>query len=651
MPMDSPLQRIADYLIEVQEGQEGRSFWVPELWNSCEYREIEDRSGGEIRVNAVQFIAAHLQALLETGGPDAVSDRQAVDLDESVIYSSLVRYSTAWDYDHDGRIQSGTFLRMLLLLPILKRMGVNILYMLPVTRYSTLHLKGNIGSPYAVQSLFDLDPRLHDPLLDGMPELTIHDELSALVEACHLHGIRVVVDFIPRVTARNSDLIREHPEWVYWIRKEELDGFRPPHIPELGFFEECTPDKLETVYRSAETAAFLDKFSHPPNVLDPELWERLRARAEATGEELLTLVEEEMGITTSPAHSDWINDVQPIWTDITFLRLYSDFSPVVRPYIRDDQAPYVLFDTIKCNYYPAEQPNRELWEHLLEGVRYNLDRYGIDGFRIDIGHVLPTPLLQEVFDTIRLIRPQALLISEDLFNRNHSKAAAVGYNIMLGSGWNVMTDMTKDNLLAYVEELPRLDIHVFACAETADTPRIVSRGGIGVARMISVFNHFLPQAIPFLATGFELNEAQPMNCGLGDNTDGADIPRAFFHEMTLNWTNPAPMIGLLERLSDVRRALLPLMRPANFFTAESPDGVVIYGYRDGKACMAACFNLSELRSSPIELSAVAACSACDLSVVVDSDPASALAGQRLERVQLQPHQALVMCTRLDPSFS
>ncbi|MDG0810152.1 alpha-amylase family protein [Cohnella rhizosphaerae] len=576
MRIEKPLQRIAAFVGEQGEGR--ARIWVPEIWNTCGYANIAERRGGEILVDAYPFLSAHLARLTDGVSPRAdaevASAREPAkegaaataatasaatapeaDLDDSIIYSTLVRYSTAWDYDSDGAIESGTFLRFMLLLPLLKRMGVNIVYMLPVTRYSTLHLKGNIGSPYAVQSLFELDPNLHDPLLDGMPELTLHDELSALVEACHALGMRVVVDFIPRVTARNSDLLAAHPDWVYWIRKEALDGFRLPHIPELGFFEECTPDKLETVYRSAETADFLAQFSQPPNVLDNALWQKLKRRAAETGEELLTLVEAEMGVTTSPAHSDWINDVQPIWTDITFWRLYRDTAPAARPYIREDQPPYVLFDTIKCNYYPGEEPNRELWDLLVAAARFNLERYGIDGFRIDIGHVLPIPLLEEIFDAIRSIRPDALLISEDLFNRNHRKAAAVGYNIMLGSGWNVMTDIRKDNLLAYVRELPELDIHVFACAETADTPRITSRGGTALARMIAVFNHFLPRAIPFLATGFELNEERPMNCGLGDNTDGADIPRAFFHEMAMDWTNPSPMIGLLERLSEARKRL------------------------------------------------------------------------------------------------
>lgn len=658
MGMEAPLRRIAVYTAE--RGDTER-IWVPEIWNTCGYERILDRREGEILVHAYPFMTAHLRKWTEAGPfaayAETASAREAeggtpataADLDESVIYSTLVRYSTAWDCDGDGRIESGTFFRFLLLLPLLKRMGVNIVYMLPVTRYSTLHLKGDIGSPYAAQSLFELDPNLHDPLLDGMPELTVHDELRALVEACHALGMRVVVDFIPRVTARNTDLLAAHPDWVYWIRKEALDGFRLPHIPELGFFEECTPDKLETVYLSAETADFLAQFSEPPNVLDEALWQRLKRRSADTGEELLAFVEAEMGITTSPAHSDWINDVQPIWTDITFWRLYRDTAPAARPYVREDQPPYVLFDTIKCNDYPGEKPNRELWDLLVAAARFSLERYGIDGFRIDIGHALPLPLLAEIFDAIRSIRPDALLISEDLFNRNHRKAAAAGYNIMLGSGWNVMTDIRKDNLLAYARELPGLDIHVFACAETADTPRIASRGGTALARMIAVFNHFLPRAIPFLATGFELNEVRPMNCGLADNTDGADIPRAFFNEMTMDWTNPRPMIGLLERLSETRRRLLPLMKPDAFFAADTPDDVVAYGYRSQAGTLLAVFNLGTDASVALSASGLLAGigdadEAGGLTVHIDSDADSLQTGCRIDALELKPRQAVVLST-------
>lgn len=638
MSKESKLRLVQDYL-STSRDKDVEPIWIPAVWNECQYERILAEKEGEIHVHPYDFMTDHLQYLTKLSWRYSLKER--TNLDDSAIYSSLVRYSTAWDYNHDGTIESGTFLRFCILLPLLKKMGINILYMLPVNQYSKLNLKGDIGSPYAVQSLFHLDQNLHDSLLDGIEDFTIHDELSALVEACHLLDIKTVVDFIPRVTARNSDIIAEHPDWVYWIDNDAQEGFAPPPIPELGFFEECTPDKLETVYRSQETAAFLRRFSQPPNELNPALWEQLKQRVAKTGEEILTLVEQEMGITTSPAHSDWINDVQPVWTDITFLRLYKDFSPQVRHLISPDQAPYVLFDTVKCNYYPGEVPNLELWDVLEQAVRFNLETYGIDGFRIDIGHVLPTPLLTRIFSTIKDINPNAILISEDLFNRNHRNAANNGYNIMLGSGWNVMTQITKDNLVSFLEELPELSIHVFACAETADTPRITSRGGIEIARMIAVFNQFLPNAIPFVTTGYEMNEEQPLNCGLGDNTNGADISRAFFNVMQINWTNPAPMLPLLAELSDFKKEWLELVKPDNFFVAQSPDGTVLYGYMHGDQTLLCCFNLSADTSSQIDLK-TAVPGRSPMTAVLDSSLTASCVGQKVDSVLLAPTQALVL---------
>jgi glycosidase len=644
MSKDSKFRLIQEYL-STHKAKDVAPIWIPAVWNECQYEHVLCEKDGEISVHPYDFLTEHLKYV------DKLSWRYSLkghtNLDDSAIYSSLIRYSTAWDYNHDGTIESGTFLRFLILLPLLKKMGINILYMLPVNRYSKLNLKGDIGSPYAVQSLFHLDENLHDHLLDGMEGFTIHDELSALVEACHLLDIKTVVDFIPRVTAKNSAFINEHPEWVYWITMEELEGFAPPSIPELGFFEECTPDKLETVYHSQETAAFLRKFSPPPNELHPFLWQQLKEKAAKTGEELLTLVEQEMGITTAPAHSDWINDVQPIWTDITFLRLYKDFSPQVRHLISSDQAPYVLFDTIKCNDYPGEEPNLELWDVLEEAVRFNLQKYGIDGFRIDIGHVLPIPLLSRIFDTIKEMNPNAILISEDLFNRNHKKAASTGYNIMLGSGWNVMTQITKENLVSFLEELPELNIHVFACAETADTPRITSRGGVEVARMIAVFNQFLPNAIPYVTTGYEMNEEQPLNCGLGDNTNGEEISRAFFNVMQMNWTNPAPMLPLLAELSEFKKDWCHLVKPENFFVAQSPEGTVLYGYMHREQTLLCCFNLSADASCYVDLKASVP-GRCPMIVTLDSSLMGSSVGQVLESLMLAPNQALVLVNNLRP---
>ncbi|MNB69819.1 Alpha-1,4-glucan:maltose-1-phosphate maltosyltransferase [compost metagenome] len=618
---------------------EAEPIWIPALWNECGYEKVLEESNGEILVEPNGFIARHLQYLYDLSAGYLYTDH--TDLDNSVIYCSLLRYSCAWDYHHTGVIQSGTFLRFTFLLPLLKRMGTNILYLLPLTRYSEMYRKGDLGSPYAVYSLFALDEHLHDPLLDGMEHLTLNDELTALVEACHLLDIKVVLDLIPRVIARDNALLEEHPDWMYWIDKEAFADFRPPAIPELDFFTECTPDKLETVYRSGETIGFLQKFRLPPNELQPALWEELKERARVTGEPLLELVESEMGITPAPAHSDWINDVQPIWTDIAFYRLYKDFSPQVRPFLPPDQAPYVLFDTIKCNLYPGEEPNAELWELLIEAARFQLNTYGIDGFRIDIGHVLPVPLLDSMFRTIKEIKPSAILISEDLFNRNHRKAAQTGYNIMLGSGWNIMTDISAENMLGYLKELPELQIHVFACSETADTPRITSRGGKKLSRLMTMFNFFLPNGIPYLTTGMEMFEEQPLNCGLGDNTGGADIPKAFFNNMAINWTAGQTMLPLLEELNRFRKEQAELLKPEYFFIPDPQGDIILYAYYYRNRLLAFCFNLSPDKEQQLNTELILP-SSKQTELLINSYPGRGNPRNEDGVYRLQPHQAIAL---------
>ncbi len=598
------LLKIYDFLAS-RNNKQSILFWIPSVWNRVGYRKIIEEKDGQIRINAYEFIISVISYILENKVDD--ENKKTLELDNSVIYNSLVRYTTAWDYNHDNKIESGTFLRLIVLLPLLKELGVNILYLLPVTKYSEFKQKGDIGSPYAIKSYFELDANLHDPLLDELENFSLDKEFTALIEACHLLGIRVVHDFIPRVTAVNSDLIKDHPDWVYWIRLDALEGFRPPKVPELGFFQECTHENLETVYNSEETLLHLEKFTNPPNIINPDLWKKLKKKSEETGEEVLKLVENEMKITTAPAHSDWINDVQPIWTDITFIRLFMDINPSAQRFIKPDQPPYVMFDTIKCSVFPGIQPNYGLWELLEQSIRHSLEVYGLDGFRVDIGHTVPTQLLSHLFEVIREIKPDAILISEDLINENHIKASLSGYNIMLGNNWNQMSKINKDNLTKYLKSLSGLQIHIFACAETADTPRIASRdGGVLLARNMAVFNYFMPKGIPYITTGFEVNEREPLNCGLADNTNGALIAKAFFNKMTIKWNNEhaESMICLLNRLIGLRKEYQSYIWPENFIILDSPEDTIVFGYRKGINVLLCCLNLNMEKDCHIDLKAL-----------------------------------------------
>jgi starch synthase (maltosyl-transferring) len=570
------LDHLESYLRELS-GE--RPMWIPRLWNrAIDYANIIEETAGGLKVNAPEF---YLRVL------DVIKARQkqlnpsAENLQHSVIYCTMPRYTTAWTDADSGALVPGSLLRHLILLPLLSDLGVDILYLLPITKYTERYLKGDIGSPFAPLDFVTLDPNLRDPLLLRSDISSVEDQFRLLVEASHLVGMKVVLDFIPRVIARDTTLLTTHPDWFYWIKLEEADEFAPPVIPGLDRFVECTVDNINHIYSAASTRDHLAKFVDPPNVAAPERWRDLVKKARETGDNLLALVEQDLRITTPPAHSDWVNDTQPVWTDITFFKLYMDPWPEIRRHLPCGQAPYVMFDSIKGNKFPGLVPNTELWKLFEDVLTHYMAVYDVDGFRFDIGHTLPPELLRRLLRLVKNKKPGAILISEDLFNHNHADAVQNGYNVMLGSGWRLMAESTKDSLTEFIKDLASFRLCVYAGGETHDTPRLVTRrGGTAFARMLAVFNYFLPNATPFIITGYEVNEARPLNCGLADNTGNRPIPRAFFNQMRIEWDREGAggMVSLLQSLVDIKRKVKEALRPETFRVEKTPQDVVAYSY-------------------------------------------------------------------------
>ncbi|WDC84453.1 hypothetical protein PL321_01205 [Caloramator sp. mosi_1] len=177
--------------------------------------------------------------------------------------------------------------------------------------------KGEMGSPYAVKNFFELDPTLKDPMLGE--DITIDEEFKGLVEACHILGIRIMIDIIPRTSARDSDLIFEHPEWFYWVKLEELDTYAPPYVEGIRAGDKPSVENLPKVYASESVKKHIKKFCNAPNVIDEKKWNSIKERClKDSSLDFFDLIQEEFGITTAPAFSDCINDPQPPWTDVTF---------------------------------------------------------------------------------------------------------------------------------------------------------------------------------------------------------------------------------------------------------------------------------------------------------------------------------------------
>ena len=193
-----------------------------------------------------------------------------------------VRTSTSWDHNHSGFLEdlnesnikeTGTFVKTIALLPLLKKMGIDTIYMLPISTHSTRLKKGDMGSPYAIKNFFEIDEELKEPMTGK--SLTVEEEFSAFVEACHILSIKVLIDIIPRTAARDNDLVISNPEWFYWAKTNEIQGYKSPFVDGIKENSKPSVDELERIYSSQEVWHHIEKFSNAPNLINPKKWAKI----------------------------------------------------------------------------------------------------------------------------------------------------------------------------------------------------------------------------------------------------------------------------------------------------------------------------------------------------------------------------------------
>ncbi len=583
---------------------------IPSAW----YFPVNDASGRHIKDDLyghlINLIQKHILPAKESFDPDPV------------IYGSLLRTTTAMDFDGDGRLlpenrwglkESGTLLRMILLLPFLKKMGVNMLYLLPVTKPSRYIMKGVAPSPYAVNDFFRLDEDLYDPMTGGYSQQKMDLQFSALVEACHKLGMRLILDFIPRTAGRDCSLILDHPDWFYWIRKSEEKNFKPPRVPGLkpvAFHEKFA----KRIYASPEVKAHLSKFSYAPNHLDPEKWLQVKAKCKGMKSgSILPLIEDAFAITTVPGFSDVINDPQPIWKDVTFLRLHLDHPLAAKPYLPEKQPPYVLYDVIKASRSRFKMPNKDLWDMISGIIPFYRKRFGVDGARIDMGHALPRELEKMMIKNARAADKNSFLIAEELDNAASLKAKKAGYDSIIGTLWADEPRWEKGNIHnVFYKALPALSIPILASSEIPDSPRAMQRNGQErFLRFSAILNYFLPNSIPFINSGFELKEIQPLNLGLDSLKSRVDLLKkndlnygklAFFDYTSLHWNVPnESLLQQMQEAVSLRKVLVQkdFFKSCQYLDLGKKNHSVLACYSlKGKSCLLLLIN-TDLYSSKV----------------------------------------------------
>ncbi len=533
-------------VLEQNKGNEVFNYTVPDLWNCFDYDEHKmiKTLSNELIVNPFDFYASVIKDYILPNKKENIEYNKSISIGsnkkipkvkytggdwikESVVYSTMIRTSTSWDHDRSGTLddsniykmpETGSFVKMLSLLPLLKKMGVTVVYMLPISKFSLKDKKGDLGSPYGVSNFNELDPNLKDPLTKD--KMTLDEEFSAFVEACHILDMRVMIDIIPRTNAVENELIKDNPDWFYWIKASEYDLYRSPKISGIGDTSIPSVEVMGKVYQDKDTYRHINMFQVNPKEQNETLWNTVKDSKNLSAD-----IEKHFDLRIAPAFSDHINDPQPPWTDITFFRMYKDFPKETVQFLdTTDRAPYILFDTIKSNMYHGLEPNMKLWERLSDIVPSYQRRFGIDGARIDMGHALPQELLNMIIGKARENDLDFSFIAEELQPSNAQKAKDSGYNMIIGNGFIMEPRIWEGALYQFVYETIDLPLPAFACGETHDTPRLAAReGGETLSKLLTILNMFIPNSVPFINSGQEVFEPQPMNTGLDCREDEAFV--------------------------------------------------------------------------------------------------------------------------------
>ncbi len=116
-------------------------------------------------------------------------------------------------------------------LPRLKKMGVDILWLMPIYPVGEKNRKGGMGSAYSVKDYVSVNP-----------DLGTMEDFKDLVAKVHENGMHIILDWVANHTAWDHPWTQEHPEWY---THDSTGNFMPPKGTDWSDVIDLNYDNLE----------------------------------------------------------------------------------------------------------------------------------------------------------------------------------------------------------------------------------------------------------------------------------------------------------------------------------------------------------------------------------------------------------------------
>ncbi|WP_228410799.1 alpha-amylase family glycosyl hydrolase [Chryseobacterium taklimakanense] len=124
-----------------------------------------------------------------------------------------VKNATIYELNIRQFSQEGTFKAVEKQLPRLKKMGIDIIWLMPVQPIGVKNRKGTLGSYYSVKDYLDVNPEFGS-------KKDFHD----LVNAIHKEGMYVILDWVANHSSWDNDLVKKHPDWYIKSREGKFQS-------------------------------------------------------------------------------------------------------------------------------------------------------------------------------------------------------------------------------------------------------------------------------------------------------------------------------------------------------------------------------------------------------------------------------------------